>query len=99
MPAVASSAIDRVDYLDEEKVLMVTFNSGAVYGFSDIKASLYNDFLASESKGTFFAHHIRNLPNWRMSTDERDMSIQQEGAIPLRFMTSYFNQDLPTVWF
>lgn len=100
MPAVASSAIDRLDYLEAEMLLMVTFNSGAVYGFSDIKGTLYNDLLAAVSKGKFFAKHIRHLPNWRMTVAERDDTIKaKEGAMPFKFVTSYFNSDLPSVWF
>ena len=39
--------------------LLVRFNSGSIYAYSDVPADVIQDFLDASSKGKYFAEHIK----------------------------------------
>jgi hypothetical protein len=43
-----------------EGLLYVTFKNGKIYEFSDVQESVYNDFIAADSLGKFFAANIKD---------------------------------------
>lgn len=61
MPYVSSSAIYRIEYDPETQRLHIWFRaSGGPYTYYDVPERVYRAFLASSSKGVFFAQHIRD---------------------------------------
>ena len=56
MQELDSSVVSAAGY---SRVLEVAFNSGRVYQYFDVDESVYQAFLASESKGKYFNAHIR----------------------------------------
>ena len=59
MPAVESSAIRGIDYDAPSRTLLVIFIDGGGYAYGEVPPALYADFLKAESKGRFFAEHVR----------------------------------------
>jgi hypothetical protein len=41
-------------------VLELGFHDGGVYAYFDVPLASFNEFLAADSKGRYFNHHIRN---------------------------------------
>lgn len=60
MPAVESSAILRLNHHADSRTLFVVFVDGDVYAYFDVPPAVYEAFLAAESKGRFFADHVRD---------------------------------------
>jgi hypothetical protein len=60
MPAVDSSAIQRIDYDAAARELFVTFAGGNAYKYYRVPRSVYESFLHSDSKGLFFNAYIRD---------------------------------------
>ena len=58
MPAVASSAIDWIDYNKSTQELYITFKSGKTYTYYGVPESIYLSFLDASSKGRFFRKNI-----------------------------------------
>ena len=59
MPQVVSSAVARVDYDDATATLYVTFRDSGSYTYRGVPRHVFDAFLASRSKGRFFARWIR----------------------------------------
>ncbi len=59
MPAVESRAIVSVEHDAGSGTLFVRFVDGDLYAYFDVPRLEYEGFLAAESKGRFFAEHIR----------------------------------------
>lgn len=57
---VDSSVLQAAAYLARRRWLYLRFQSGEIYRYFDFPAQQYRDFLAAESKGTYFGKHIRN---------------------------------------
>ena len=56
---VESTAIASLCYLSPERILVVEFNRGARYAFYDVTPQKWGHFKRAESKGRFFAYHVR----------------------------------------
>lgn len=64
MPYVNSTAIERVEYEAETRRLHIWFTAtGGPYTNYGVPEHVYEVFLASPSKGAFFAGHIRDRHN------------------------------------
>ncbi len=61
---VQSNQVGAVGYDAATKTLAVQFSrgAGAIYHYPDVDQKVYDDFMAAESKGTFFGQHIKALP-------------------------------------
>ena len=57
---VDSSVLKAAAYLARRRWLHLEFQSGEIYRYFDFPAQQYRDFLAAESKGTYFGKYIRN---------------------------------------
>jgi hypothetical protein len=57
---VESTLLARVSYDAPQSVLDLEFRDGAVYRYFDVPATVYDELLAADSKGTHFNRHIRN---------------------------------------
>jgi len=58
MPFVRSSAIARIEWVNG--VLSVWFHDSGRYDYFAVPEKIFEAFLASRSKGTFFNDHIRD---------------------------------------
>lgn len=57
---VSSSNITSVGYDPDTQTLEVQFTSGGRYQYFDVPQEDYDSFIASPSKGQFFADNIKN---------------------------------------
>lgn len=63
--AVDSSVIRDAAYIADARELQITFVSGRRYAYANVSQSIYDAFLASPSKGTFFNIAIRGRYQFR----------------------------------
>lgn len=59
-----SSNIERVDFDDSTDTLSITFQGGDEYDYMNVPASLYRQFQAAPSAGSFFFRQIKNRYNF-----------------------------------
>jgi hypothetical protein len=57
---VTSTLLARVSYDASQSILDLEFCDGAVYRYLDVPATVYDELLAADSKGTYFNRYIRN---------------------------------------
>lgn len=57
MARVVSSNISEIGY--HEGRLQIQFANGSRYAYDNVPREIHADFMASESKGKYFATHIR----------------------------------------
>jgi hypothetical protein len=57
---VDSSSLASVGYDPATETLEVEFTSGTVYQYSNVPAEVYEELMAAESHGAYFAQNIRN---------------------------------------
>lgn len=55
---VKSNNIKRTEYDTSEKTMLVEFNNGFKYEYSEIPHEIYTKFRMAESQGKFFAKNI-----------------------------------------
>jgi hypothetical protein len=55
---VESAMISAVAYDDARQDLIVIFNTGQTYVYSDVPRDTYDALLAADSKGTYMQDHI-----------------------------------------
>ena len=60
MNPVTSSNIGAIGYDGIAQMLKVQFSTGKTYLFYDVPLEVYDQFLSAQSKGKFFAEHIRS---------------------------------------
>lgn len=60
MPSVNSSAISFIDYDAAQRILTIEFVKTGKYTFPNFPHKLYEEFLNSKSKGTFYNRYIRD---------------------------------------
>lgn len=57
---VASSVLDGVRYDAASGTLSLLFDTGEVYHYRNVPASVYQGLLAASSKGRYFREHIKD---------------------------------------
>lgn len=57
MPRVNSSAIDRIEW--QNGTLSIWFRQSGRYDYYGVPQSVYEAFLTSSSKGTYYSRHIK----------------------------------------
>jgi len=55
---VASSDLQSIGF--ENGVLYIKFNSGGLYQYPNVPASVYSDLMSASSKGSYFHAFIKN---------------------------------------
>lgn len=55
-----STALRSAAYLPAERLLYLEFHSGERYRYFEVPPEIYQELLAAESKGTYFARNIRD---------------------------------------
>ncbi len=72
---VESSNIDGVCYQPEFAALFVRFKNGKIWQYICVPMSVHDEFMESESKGAFFAKHIKPKyagGEWREDVDNTE---------------------------
>ena len=62
---VESSNLKKTEYDTETKKMLVEFNNGAKYEYSEVPHQLYTQFRMSESQGKFFNTKISKTYKYR----------------------------------
>lgn len=64
MTPVQSNQVGAIGYDPATSTLAVSFarGAGAIYHYPDVSPELYAEFMAAESKGTFFGKRVKALP-------------------------------------
>lgn len=64
MVPVTSNQVASIGYDTSTQTLAVSFTRGPghIYHYPNVGPELYADFMASDSKGTFFGTHVKTLP-------------------------------------
>lgn len=57
---VISSDLSQVGYDAETSTLVIIFNSGGTYSYSNVPLSVYSGLLSAPSKGRYFHAYIKN---------------------------------------
>lgn len=57
--AVVSSVFTAAAYDSDKRQLYLRFRSGKVYRYLGFPSEQYDEFLAADSKGRYFAHRVR----------------------------------------
>lgn len=60
MHPVDSSNVAEIGYDDEEMVLYVRFNKGALYFYEGVPPDVWDEFVYTESKGRFIHTHLKD---------------------------------------
>jgi len=69
---VRSSNIKSVGYDAQALVLEVEFSSGTVYQYAGVPASIYDEMMASDSIGSYFARNVRgDFEGRKVGNDDR----------------------------
>ena len=55
-----SSNIVSIGYDETNLILEVEFKGGSVYKYLDVPIDVFNNFMESDSKGSFFHRNIKN---------------------------------------
>jgi hypothetical protein len=55
---IQSSNVKKTEYDTETKIMLVEFNNGHKYEYSDVPHQVYTQFRMSESQGKFFSSKI-----------------------------------------
>ena len=56
---VTSRSLASISFVKSSRILEVEFRSGAIYRYREVPESTYSELLRAESKGRYFACHIR----------------------------------------
>lgn len=62
---VNSSCIKAISHLRSQSILLIKFHSHRVYEYQAVSSDIYEEFLDSSSKGTFFNNHIKDYFAYR----------------------------------
>jgi lysyl-tRNA synthetase class 2 len=65
----SSSVIARFRYLREKRVLEIVFQTGNIYHYLDVPASVHDGLRDASSKGEFFNAHIRDHFDFKRIAD------------------------------
>ena len=70
---VDSASLASIGYAAEEGILEVEFRSGDIYRFFLVPLAVWHELLASDSKGAYFNHHVRNsYPHSTVANEAED---------------------------
>lgn len=61
---VDSSLLNRVRYIEDERVLELEFHDGSVYEYYEVPPMEYDRLLAADSHGSYFHEFIKGQYNY-----------------------------------
>ena len=77
MTPVESSNIKAAGYHPATSTMRVQFNAGATWDYTGVPMSLFDEFMASHSKGRFFAIGIKGLyPETHVDPDADEIEVE-----------------------
>jgi len=56
---ISSSDLASIGYEENSQILEIEFNNGAVYQYSGVSRSIYENLIAAASKGHYFNSNIK----------------------------------------
>ena len=62
---IQSSNVKKTEYDTETRIMLVEFNNGHKYEYSEVPHQLYTQFRISESQGKFFSTKISKIYKYR----------------------------------
>lgn len=68
---VDSSMMNAIGYDEASQTLVIVFNSGKTYEYSDVPADVFQGLLKSESKGRFFRNEIDECYSYRLKSGRK----------------------------
>lgn len=60
-----SSRILKMSYIKSKKLLIITFNSGAIYEYYDVPMEVTDGIIQADSLGKYFDKNIKGIYNYR----------------------------------
>ena len=69
--SVESSVFTSAAYRADVRQLYLRFRDGDIYRYFDFPVQMYKAFVAAESKGRYFARHIRNVFRYELVRSAR----------------------------
>lgn len=73
---VQSSNISEINYDAVSKLLIVHFIKGGVYSYKNVEESVFDDFVKSESVGSFFHKNIKSKYEFEKLNDQNNKGEQ-----------------------
>ena len=61
---VRSTNILSVGYEAESAILEIEFRNGGLYKYLNVPQTVYDEFMAAPSHGSYFHRHIKNRYKW-----------------------------------
>lgn len=58
---VESSNIESIDYDADSQTLGIWFLNGSIYQYFDVPENIYDDLMAADSHGKYFAANIKGI--------------------------------------
>jgi hypothetical protein len=62
---VSSSNIRSIGFELESLTLEIEFNTGSIYQYYDVPASVHDSLMEARSHGSYFSRHIKDRYRWR----------------------------------
>lgn len=72
---VESSVISRIGIEENDRILIVKFNSGEIYYYWPVNQDTFLRFVDADSKGRFFENQIREKSMWRKKMLEKTSEL------------------------
>lgn len=70
LEAIESSNLAAVGYNPEKRILAIQFKSGQIYHYADVSLETATEFYGSESRGRYYAQHVRGKLAGQLMTGE-----------------------------
>lgn len=89
---VTSSTVSQVAFNGRTRELLIIFNSGRTYAYSEVTEETFKEFLNADSKGTFFNRVIRKHASVELNGAQVDawlgVTEKESGAMFRAFLPS-----------
>ncbi len=86
------------DSTNEVGTLYVRFSEGQIYSYEAVPRALHEEFLAAESKGSFFAQNIKNkteYPHTKLGAEFKHRVVEKEEGSASTDATKSVGNDTP----
>lgn len=71
---IQSTLLASAAYSSDRCLLELEFRDGTLYRFFHVPAACFHQLMDSDSKGTYFNHHIRNRFRYQLLTDPHPLN-------------------------
>jgi hypothetical protein len=77
---VQSSNLKAVGYDNDSQTMAVQFLNGNIYHYDAVPQSVYDNFMADDSKGSFFSKFVRGKFDSRIWTPAKEEEKKEQAA-------------------